>query len=387
MEIQYNISNGWPDFNADLSEQYAFACGGFGCDRGWTLQGGANFLKSRGVPDESCMPYRSGNLGKDLSCSATCSDIASRKMRILGYQQIGSFWGSPSVQEVKAALLRGPLLAGMRVYKDFMAYRSGVYRHVTGESLGGHAVTIVGYDDSVQAWIVKNSWGRNWGEGGYFRIAYGDISGVGTRVYSFRTPKRSGYVKLLRPERHEILRGKADITIENTFLELEDVGFRMAGVESSQTSPIMEATDGGDEAQYVNYVFDSKMYADGKYDLVAYARGENRSELSLHRTIYIANGELSAKVEMLYPTDQATLRNRVYMNIRCTATPVPLTDLTFFIRGTEERDIYVESPCPEIKMSWRTTSFKNGAYTLHAVGRHGPYQEYATPEVKVFVEN
>jgi C1A family cysteine protease len=61
----------------------------------------------------------------------------------------------------------------MYVFQDFFAYRSGVYSHVTGNLAGGHCVTLIGYDDAQQCWIGKNSWGTGWGDGGYFKIAYG----------------------------------------------------------------------------------------------------------------------------------------------------------------------------------------------------------------------
>lgn len=47
--------------------------------------------------------------------------------------------------------------------------------------MGGHAVKIIGWgketkDDGVETefWIVQNSWGKDWGEDGYFRIAFGE---------------------------------------------------------------------------------------------------------------------------------------------------------------------------------------------------------------------
>ena len=43
---------------------------------------------------------------------------------------------------------------------------------------GGHAILIVGYDDANQCFIVKNSWGDDWGEAGYFKIAYSQLSNV-----------------------------------------------------------------------------------------------------------------------------------------------------------------------------------------------------------------
>ena len=54
-----------------------------------------------------------------------------------------------------------------------MYYESGIYRHVEGFIEGLHAVAIVGYDDEENCWIVKNDWGPDWGENGYFRIVAG----------------------------------------------------------------------------------------------------------------------------------------------------------------------------------------------------------------------
>ena len=66
----------------------------------------------------------------------------------------------------------------MDVYEDFYSYSSGVYSYTTGAYEGGHAVLIVGYSDAGQYFIVKNSWGAGWGESGYFKIAYSEISSV-----------------------------------------------------------------------------------------------------------------------------------------------------------------------------------------------------------------
>jgi C1A family cysteine protease len=40
------------------------------------------------------------------------------------------------------------------------------------EVLGGHAVLAVGYDDSAECFIVRNSWGSGWGKKGYFTMPY-----------------------------------------------------------------------------------------------------------------------------------------------------------------------------------------------------------------------
>ena len=78
---------------------------------------------------------------------------------------------------IKTELINnGPVHTGFTVYQDFMNYKSGIYKHVSGSSLGGHAVVIIGYgvSNGTKYWICQNSWGANWGEKGFFRIKIGD---------------------------------------------------------------------------------------------------------------------------------------------------------------------------------------------------------------------
>ena len=79
-----------------------------------------------------------------------------------------------SVDDMKQWLAaKGPLIACFTVYADFYNYTGGVYRHTSGGVEGGHCVCCIGYDDNLQAWLCKNSWGSGWGMGGYFWIGYG----------------------------------------------------------------------------------------------------------------------------------------------------------------------------------------------------------------------
>ncbi|NIJ09936.1 C1A family cysteine protease [Saccharomonospora amisosensis] len=68
----------------------------------------------------------------------------------------------------------GAVTACLVVYDDLFHYTGGVYRHTTEQTSGGHCVALIGWDDDAGCWIAKNSWGPEWGENGFLRIAYGE---------------------------------------------------------------------------------------------------------------------------------------------------------------------------------------------------------------------
>lgn len=72
----------------------------------------------------------------------------------------------------------GPVSSAMKIYPDFYTFGGdGIYEwNKVGSQLGGHAVEIVGWGDDKSGklyWIVKNSWGLDWGDGGYFKMIRG----------------------------------------------------------------------------------------------------------------------------------------------------------------------------------------------------------------------
>jgi len=61
-----------------------------------------------------------------------------------------------------------------------MSYSNpGVYHHVHGLRLGGHAVKILGWgvENGTPYWLVANSWNYDWGDGGFFKIKRGTNEG------------------------------------------------------------------------------------------------------------------------------------------------------------------------------------------------------------------
>ena len=96
--------------------------------------------------------------------------------------QITKYLRITNLQQMKSCLSQGfPFVFGFSVYESFeseeVAKTGIVNMPKPDESMvGGHAVLAVGYDDKRQVIIVKNSWGRVWGDKGYFTMPYEYIS-------------------------------------------------------------------------------------------------------------------------------------------------------------------------------------------------------------------
>lgn len=142
----------------DYSEWDLFTHGG-NCGSGWTLEAANKILVSIGVCEEKCYPY----FGDKLSC---CDQ---NRFKVNLVTRISSDAAAKEWISTK-----GPIQAAFNVYEDFFDYDGGIYKWEYGGFAGGHCVAIVGYNDQEGYWICKNSWTDQWGESGWFRVAYGE---------------------------------------------------------------------------------------------------------------------------------------------------------------------------------------------------------------------
>lgn len=156
-------------------------------DDGNGLRGGLIIAVKYPVPLNHCAPW-----GSDLRCSmkSSCPGWRNKPGTVKIRGGTGVIQRHNTLAEKKAILDKGPAIGGMELYQDFFAYKRGIYRKSASAWVGQHAMLFVGYEDTGNNqgyWIVKNSFGAAWGEGGYARIAYHqDALGIEKR-YPFYT--------------------------------------------------------------------------------------------------------------------------------------------------------------------------------------------------------
>ena len=93
--------------------------------------------------------------------------------------------GNTEKEIMNELMTNGPAEAAFTVYEDFLSYKSGVYQHVEGDVLGGHAVRILGWgeENGTPYWLLANSWNYDWGLNGTFKIIRGmDHCGIESAI-------------------------------------------------------------------------------------------------------------------------------------------------------------------------------------------------------------
>ena len=169
----------------DFSENNAKACDFYagGCGGGNAIKM-ASFFSQKGVVLESCDPY--------VPANGACKSACPYQKTVLDWRLIASD-NVPATDVLKDYIKTyGPVEVSMNAgngdawYRELLDYDGSYTLYYPDGPTTNHAVQIVGWDDSLAhaggngAWIVKNSWGADWGgaagygsERGYFTIAYG----------------------------------------------------------------------------------------------------------------------------------------------------------------------------------------------------------------------
>jgi C1A family cysteine protease len=162
-ESSYKVQNNHGA--VDASEQQLVNCSGAGhCAGGWWA---FDYLRDKGDGSRADVRY----VGRD--------DVCPLNNRSL-YRAVNWSYISPSsnptanADDIKAALCaHGAVATAFAVTTAFQDFTGqGVFREDSNERVN-HGIVIAGWDDTTNAWLIKNSWGTGWANQGYAWVAYG----------------------------------------------------------------------------------------------------------------------------------------------------------------------------------------------------------------------
>lgn len=141
-----------------LSEQQQLDCNYLtsGCNGGWFTTA-FQYTQARGLALEILYPYTQNE--------ATCRDsLVPRPYKHTGYVQIAN-----DVEQIKAYLRTKGACACCVDASNWMLYSSGIFNAAGNVPACNHAITLTGYGPGY--WLIKNSWGTNWGEAGFIKVS------------------------------------------------------------------------------------------------------------------------------------------------------------------------------------------------------------------------
>lgn len=159
-------------------------CNG-GCEGGYTALAFQTMV-AKGSTPEHCVGYTSFDGVDQETCGSFT--IEGTVMHSIGSCELEdaesdttiraatSYSLSSEAEMMSDIYLNGPIQATFLMENDLYGYESGIYQCSTdGGDLGGHATIAVGWgeENGIKYWIVQNSWGADWGEGGHVKIRRG----------------------------------------------------------------------------------------------------------------------------------------------------------------------------------------------------------------------
>ncbi|TGK08891.1 cysteine protease [Leptospira fletcheri] len=160
-------TDGSPNYSSIFSPAFIYNQINGGRDNGSLISDAMKLVVENGVATWDAMPYNPNDYMTKPNQSAIDVALKHKAKDFMRVRQ-----SDPN--EVKNQLNEGrPVVAGIIVYENFMNLKGQeIYKDGVGKTYGGHAIAIVGYDDSRNAFKFINSWSTQWGDQGYGYIDY-----------------------------------------------------------------------------------------------------------------------------------------------------------------------------------------------------------------------
>jgi hypothetical protein len=188
---QERLEMGWSLETSDhiFSPAFVYNQINGGEDRGAQIYDALQLIVDQGAATLTTMPYNPYDFRSQPSSQA--------RQEAANYKAV-DWERTNDTQSIKANLAnRSPVVGGISVYGSLQDRNfAGVYNSTAGGFQGLHAITIVGYDDEKYggAFKIINSWGSNWGEGGYFWLPYVFANSAQSTPFGIRTVLSESYI-------------------------------------------------------------------------------------------------------------------------------------------------------------------------------------------------
>lgn len=146
-----------------------------------SVEDNLSFLANTGTVSAAILPFDSPNL--------TPSVYSAVKYKIKNYIKLFQSTTRPQqkLYDLRKAIMRGnPVVVEMQITNEFKNLRqTRFWQANTGDitAAGTQFLVVVGYDEERKAVELLNSWGREWGNGGYIWISYDDFGALATNGY------------------------------------------------------------------------------------------------------------------------------------------------------------------------------------------------------------
>jgi Papain family cysteine protease/Ricin-type beta-trefoil lectin domain-like len=173
METATLLKNGGDASALHLSVTQILACCGTVPGRcGGGMQADAiGYMKDHNIANEAEFPF-SWPASDRVACNNSL--MGSYRASAGGFVSGSIFLPSPSIAQIKQAIIRyGSVASCIHATDNFKRYGSGVYDLNDNPTVfPNHVIQIIGWDDDLQAWLIKNSWNTDWGIGGFGWVRY-----------------------------------------------------------------------------------------------------------------------------------------------------------------------------------------------------------------------
>jgi cathepsin X len=171
----------WPDII--LSPQVLISCEepDLGC-HGGDARTAYEWIHHNNITDETCSPYQAYGHDNGIGCSSQikCRNCfpqkgcwAQARAKIYSVDEFGDVVGEENM--MNEIYQRGPITCAIAVTNELVNYTGGIFVDKSGRKDLDHDISVTGWgeENGTKYWIVRNSWGSYWGEGGNFRLIRG----------------------------------------------------------------------------------------------------------------------------------------------------------------------------------------------------------------------